>query len=249
MNAYSSNERGPPENVSSEGGRFLTARPAFAGPKALPARPRAARPPTDLAVLPTAPVQRRPVHIARRILRALLICCLSFAGLSARGQVAQEYDLKAAFLCKFALFVKWPTNAFPDAKAPITIGVLGSDPFGKSLDEVARNEIVQSRKLVVESFGSVESLIGPADGTNKICHLLFVSQSESGKLGKILAGLKGRPILTVGESDRFCQNGGIIQFVIVENKVRFIINQDAARAANIKLSATLLDLAEKNRKR
>ena len=152
-------------------------------------------------------------------------------------------------MCKFALFVKWPTNAFPDAKTPITVGVLGSDPFGKSLDEVARDQFVQKRKLDVESYGSVEGIIKLADEKNKICHILFVSQSESGKLGRIFAGLKGRHILTVGESDRFCQNGGIIQFVIVENKVRFIINQDAAKAANIKLSATLLDLAEKNRKR
>jgi len=191
----------------------------------------------------------RPANLAGRILCALFICCLSFAGLSARGQVAQEYDLKAAFLCKFALFVEWPTNAFPDAKTPITIGVLGSDPFGKSLDEVVRNEIVQKRKLEVESYSSAEGIIKLAEEKNKICHILFVSQSESGKLGGIFAGLKGRHILTVGESDRFCQNGWIIQFVIVESKVRFIINQDAAKAANIKLSATLLDLAEKNRKR
>ena len=108
----------------------------------------------------------------------MFICCLSFAGLSARGQVAQEYDLKAAFLCKFALFVKWPTNAFPDAKTPITIGVLGSDPFGKSLDEAVRNESVQERRLVIESYSSVESIINLADEKNKICHILFVSQSE-----------------------------------------------------------------------
>ena len=152
-------------------------------------------------------------------------------------------------MCKFALFVEWPTNAFPDAKTPITIGVLGSDPFGKSLDEVVRNEIVQKRRLDVESYSSVEGIIKLAEEKNKICHILFVSQSESGKLGRIFAGLKGRHILTVGESDRFCQSGGIIQFVMVENKVRFIINQDAAKAAKIKLSAALLDLAEKNRKR
>src|SRR5882672_6366560 len=191
----------------------------------------------------------RPANLDRRILRAMFICCVSFAGLAARGQVAQEYDLKAAFLCKFALFVEWPTNAFPDAKTPITIGVLGSDPFGKRLDEVVRNEIVQKRRLDVESYSSVEGIIKLAEEKNKICHILFVSQSESGKLGRIFAGLKGRHILTVGESDRFCQSGGIIQFVMVENKVRFIINQDAAKAAKIKLSAALLDLAEKNRKR
>jgi len=180
---------------------------------------------------------------------ATLFCCVSLAGLSASGQVAKEYDLKAAFLCKFALFVKWPTNAFSDAKAPIIIGVLGSDPFGNSLEEVARNETFQERKLTVRNYASVESLMNQADEEAKICHILFISQSESGKLGRIFTGLKGRPVLTVGESERFCQNGGIIQFVIVENKVRFIINQDAARAAEIKLSATLLDLAEKSRKR
>ena|SRR5438093_3573793 len=188
-------------------------------------------------------------QLLRGILRAMFICWLSLAGLSARGQVAQEYDLKAAFLCKFALFAEWPTNAFPDAKTPLTIGVLGNDPFGKSLDQVIRNGIVQKRRLDIESYSGAEGITKLADETNKICHILFVSQSESGKLGRIFAGLKGRHILTVGESDRFCQSGGIIQFVIVENKIRFIINQDAAKAAKIKLSATLLDLAEKNRKR
>src|SRR5438876_5794278 len=119
-------------------------------------------------------------HLLRRALCAIVVCCLSLAGLSARGQVAKEYDLKAVFLCKFALFVEWPTNAFPEAKTPITIGVLGSDPFGKSLTEAVRNEIVQERKLVVEFYSSVESIINLADETNKICHILFVSQSESG---------------------------------------------------------------------
>jgi len=191
----------------------------------------------------------RPPNLVHRIFCAIFVCCLSFAGLPARGQVAQEYDLKAAFLCKFALFVEWPTNAFPDAKTPITIGVLGSDPFGKKLEEAVRNGIVQKRRLEIETYSSVEAITKLADETNKTCHILFVSQSESGKLGRIFAGLKGRHILTVGESDRFCQSGGIIQFVIVENRIRFIINQDAAKAAKIKLSATLLDLAEKNRKR
>jgi hypothetical protein len=192
----------------------------------------------------------RAANLVRRILRATFICCLSFAGLSARGQVAQENPLKAAFLCKFALFVEWPTNAFPATNTPITIGVLGGDrSFGKSLDEIVLNQIVQQRKLAVESYSNVEGIIKQADEKNRVCHILFISQSESGKLGRILAALEGRHILTVGEGDRFCQSGGIIQFVIVENKVRFIINQDAAKAAKIKFSATLLDLAEKNRKR
>jgi len=205
--------------------------------------------------LKSACSKRERISIARAanpvgwILCTLFICCLGFTGLSARGQIAQEYDLKAAFLCKFPLFVKWPTNAFPDPETPITIGVLGKDPFGENFYHIVRKESVQKRNLVVEKFGAVEEVIKRADEGGKTCHILFVSKSESGKMTRILTVLKGRHILTVGESDSFCQNGGIIQFVIVEDKVRFIVNQDAAKVADLKLSATLLDLAEKNRKK
>ena len=191
----------------------------------------------------------RSANSLARILRTLFLCCLGFTALSARGEIAQEYHLKAAFLSKFALFVKWPTNAFPDSEMPITIGVLGKDPFGQNLNQVVQHEVVQNRNMVVERFGSVEELIKLTDEGRKTCHILFVSNSESGKMTKILAVLKGRHILTVGENDSFCQSGGIIQFVIVEEKVRFIINQEAATLAGIKLSATLLDLAAKNRKK
>src|SRR5712664_1838664 len=100
-----------------------------------------------------------------------------------------EYQLKAVFLFNFAQFVEWPPTAFPEAKAPLVIGVLGDDPFGPYLDETVRGEKVNNRPLVVQRFRQVEEI--------KTCHVLFISRSERERLGQILAGLKGRNILAV----------------------------------------------------
>ncbi|MBI3850288.1 MAG: YfiR family protein [Verrucomicrobia bacterium] len=177
-----------------------------------------------------------------RILRAVLLCLWSMVGLSTQSQIA-EYDVKAEYLYRFALFVDWPPEAFPGANTPITIGVLGNDPFGKRLDEVVKNEKVHGRELHVERFGRVEEIIRLAAEKNKVCHILFISQSESGKLDNILAGLKGRHILTVGESNRFAERGGIVGFVMKERKVRFKLNMVIATGEKLTISAQLQGVA------
>ena len=78
----------------------------------------------------------------------------------------------------------------------------------------------------------------------KSCHVLFISRSESDRLGEILAGLKGRNILTVSDADGFAQHGGMIRFVTEKNKIRLRINLDAAKAANLTISSKLLRPAE-----
>src|SRR5712664_4158707 len=107
----------------------------------------------------------------------------------AQTPTSPEYQLKAVFLFNFAQFVEWPPTAFPEAKAPLVIGVLGEDPFGPYLDETVRGEKVNNRPLVVQRFRQVEEI--------KTCHVLFISRSERERLGQILAGLKGRNILAV----------------------------------------------------
>jgi len=173
----------------------------------------------------------------------MCICFPSFAGLSARGQV-EEYLLKAAFLYKFALFVEWPPETFVDAKTPITIGIFGSDPFGKRLDEMVQDEVIRNLKLDVERYNNVDEIIKMANEKHKIRHILFVSQSESGKLDRIFASLRGRHILTVGESDRFVRSGGIIRFATEKNKIQLMINLDNAKSEKLTISSKLLRVAE-----
>ena len=148
----------------------------------------------------------------------------------------QEPQVKAVFLFNFAQFVEWPTNAFPEAQTPLVIGVLGDDPFGAYLDETVRGERVNNRSLVVRRFRRVEDI--------QICHVLFISQSEAERLDQILAGLKGRTILTVSDTESFSRRGGMIRFVTEKNKIRLRINLEAAKAARLTISSKLLRPAE-----
>jgi hypothetical protein len=149
---------------------------------------------------------------------------------------SREYEVKAVFLFNFAQFVEWQKDAFPDASAPLVIGILGSDPFGAYLDEAVRGERVNDRAIVIRRFSSVGDV-----GT---CHILFISKSEAPNLGDILAALKGRSILTVSDMDQFSRDGGMIRFVMESNKVRLRINNDAARAAGLRISSKLLRPSE-----
>jgi hypothetical protein len=147
-----------------------------------------------------------------------------------------EYQLKAVFLFHFAQFVDWPSEAFPEAQTPLVIGVLGEDPFGAHLDETVRGEEVNNRPLVVQRYRQVEEV--------KTSHILFISRSEADRLEQIVAALKGRHILTVGDAIGFARHGGMIGFVTEKNKIRLRINLEAAKAANLTISSKLLRPAE-----
>jgi hypothetical protein len=149
---------------------------------------------------------------------------------------ARAEDLKAVFLLNFAQFVEWPTNAFVDATAPFVIGILGENPFGKSLDEIVANETVHNHKIVVRHYQDVQEI---AD-----CQILFIASSESTRLDRIFEVLKGRSILTVGETDDFSARDGMIRFSIAQNRLHLGVNLEAAQAAQLVISSKLLRLAD-----
>jgi len=155
---------------------------------------------------------------------------------AAQTSTAPEYQVKAVFLFNFAQFVEWPSSAFLDPAAPLTICVLGEDPFGQYLDETVRGESVQSHPLAVRRYDRVEE--------TGACHIVFVGRQDQEPLQAILDTLKRRPILTVSDADEFAERGGMIRFVTDRNRIRLRINLDAARAANLILSSKLLRPAQ-----
>jgi hypothetical protein len=167
---------------------------------------------------------------------ALVLLFANRPGLSAQTGISKEYQIKAVFLFNFAQFVEWPTNAFPEAQTPLIIGILGNNPFETYLDGTVQGEKVNGHPLVVQRFSRAEDL--------KKCQILFISQSESKRVNRILANLKGQNILTVSDIDGFAKNGGVIRFVTEQNKIRFRINLEAAKNANLTVSSKLLRLAE-----
>jgi hypothetical protein len=148
----------------------------------------------------------------------------------------REYQIKAVFLYNFAQFVEWPPAAFQDTLAPLIIGVLGEDSFGIDLDAAAGGEKAGDRPIEVRRFRRIEEV-----GT---CHILFISRSEIPRFDLILGALRGRSILTVGDFQNFSVRGGMIHFVMENNRVRMRINLEAAKHAGLSLSSKLLRSAQ-----
>lgn len=155
---------------------------------------------------------------------------------AAAQEPSPEYVLKAAFLYNFVKFVEWPAEAFAGAKSPLTICVFGTDPFGASLDGVVRGETLGERGLLVQRPEALADL--------RDCQVLYVSRSERQRLPEVLAQVEGAPVLTVGDTGGFLRAGGVINFVLEDNKVRFQINQEAAERNRLTISSKLLRLAK-----
>jgi hypothetical protein len=167
------------------------------------------------------------------VVRAALLSLVAAVSLNALPP--REYDVKAAFLFNFAKFVEWPSQAFADPSALLVIGVLGDDPFGDVLPQIARGQTAQGRRIEVRRFTENEDY--------SKCHVLFVSRSVAGQSENILRRLKGRPVLTVGDHEDFVRQGGVVGFAMADKTVRFDINVKAAEAVELKLNSKLLAVA------
>jgi hypothetical protein len=144
----------------------------------------------------------------------------------AQSPDAGEYQVKAAFLYNFAKFVEWPPDSFSDGSAPLRICVLGQDPFGQELRDITSKKTVNGRELA------------------RTCHILFIASSEKAHLNRILESLRGADLLTVGDTKGFVQRGGVINFVLEDNRVLFEVNRKAADQARLKISSKLLNVAK-----
>lgn len=166
---------------------------------------------------------------------AIASCATPARALERARPVTQEYDLKAAFLFNFAQFVEWPKEAFLHADDPMVIGILGEDPFGRSLDEIVANESAHGRRLVVRRFRTPEDL--------GHCHILFVPRAEEAGLAQALTALGRRRVLTVGETKDFARSG-MIGFELVQRRLRLHVNLENTEAAGLVVSSKLLRQAQ-----
>jgi hypothetical protein len=155
--------------------------------------------------------------------------------ISAQTRPSPEYLIKAAYLLNFAKFVEWPADSFKDDSSPINLCILGADPFGSALDTI-KGKMVKGRPLKIRWNNKADDIEG--------CHILFISASEKQNLKQILYGLRSSNTLTVSEINGFAQLGGMINFIIVDQKVRFEINLDAVQRSRLKMNAQLLKLAK-----
>ncbi len=170
-----------------------------------------------------------------------LVAFIALAGLfaitAARAQSSLEYTVKAAYLAKFAPFIDWPADAFASPNAPLNICVLGPDPFGTDLEKATAGQKDGDHPLAVRRM---ETLLPGA-----VCQILFIHDADLAD--EALDALRTRPVMTVTDSGMRAH--GIISFVVIDNHVRFDIDDDAARRVGLSISSKLLTLAHAVRHR
>ena len=166
-----------------------------------------------------------------------LFLALAWSAVNGHAESASslEYRVKAVFLLNFAKFTQWPSQAFENDRSPIVICILGEDPFGAVMEETIKGETVDGRKLKIKRCKEPAEVDG--------CQILFIKGMNQERMAQVLRKMEGSNVLTVGESGAFLDAGGVIAFVMEQNKVRFEINETASERAGLKISSKLLSLA------
>jgi hypothetical protein len=178
------------------------------------------------------------MHNVRRR-TALIFACVFFpAMLFAQVSSAPAYKVKAVFLFNFTRFIDWPENAFTDPAAPFVIGIAGNNPFGNFLEQSVSGEKVGTHPILIQQYKTAHE--------NFNCHVLFVNFTDEEKIREVLSACSKKGILTVGDDPDFDKYGGIIRFYTEEDKIRLVINTDAARNAHLQISSKLLSVAKTN---
>lgn len=153
---------------------------------------------------------------------------------SAQRPDSSEAAVKAAFLYNFTKFVEWPGAAFPQPSAAFVVCAFADDAFRKELENILQNEQVRGRQIVMAP-ASLEDPRG--------CHLAYFAQRDDERQAKMLEAVRRSPVLTVGEGRRFIEQGGLIAFMLENDRVRFAVSRGAADAAGLIISSKLLRVA------
>lgn len=182
-------------------------------------------------------IPQRPVPWLRVF--AFISCALLPAYSQSKRDRPTDLQVEAAYLFNFGKFVRWPSNTDTPVAAgdSLEICVLGKDPFGSVLKSTIRGETIEGRPVVARTVLTVQE--------TESCRILFVSSSEEGRLTAILPAIRHQGALTVSNIPHFAERGGMIEFVNLDDRIRFAVNISSVREAGIGLSSELLKVATK----
>jgi hypothetical protein len=147
-----------------------------------------------------------------------------------------EYELKAAFLPKFPLFVQWPPDAFKSADAPLVIGIFGESEIAEHLEAITVGKTVGGRRLKVR--------ICRDSAEARRCHIVFFPGNELGAIAETLSQLAGAAVLTISDAPDFASVGGMVNLVTADKKIRLEVNLEAIQQAGLRMDPQLLQLAK-----
>jgi YfiR/HmsC-like len=156
---------------------------------------------------------------------------------TASAQSVSDDQVKAAYIYNFSKFVEWPARYFPTPKTSLHFCVLNNRPFEVELERIAKGKSVGGHIIDIIEVQDAEQ--------SRDCHLLFIDATRDRQTRRLLEALQGVSVLTIGESEGFLEEGGIINFMLEDNRVQFEINHKAANESGLYISSRLLGLARR----
>lgn len=147
----------------------------------------------------------------------------------------EAYKLKAVYLYNFLKFIDYPANVFSQSTSHLHICILGKDPFLSLLPQILKGKKAKDHPIATTQLNHVNQ--------GQHCHLLFISQSETDRLSRILDYLANSPVFTVSDIKGFVFQGGMLEFYGTNDRIQFFINYNNVLKADLKIGSRLLRLA------
>jgi hypothetical protein len=168
----------------------------------------------------------------------MLIAFFCSISRAATNDVGLEYRIKAAYLYNFTKFIEWPPPPPAAAEKPFVLGVL--DPDGLAFNVISESlrgkTGVNGRAIVVRRLSIL-------DQSATSCNQIFITRASGVDVARVRKVLDGLPIVVVGETAGFAEQGGVIGFVLTGDAVHCEINLAGAQRAGVKLSGRLASVA------
>ena len=165
----------------------------------------------------------------KRISFLLLLCCFAKSALVA--QANKESNLKAVFIYNFTRYVEWDNL---NDENNFIIGIMGSSALDLAIEVIANTNLVKNKRIILKHFSSPEDI--------SYCHILFIPRNYQFPVRSVIEKVP-KKVLVVGEKQGAATQGASINFILVNDKLKFEINPDAVYDAGLKASSQLLKLA------
>jgi len=166
----------------------------------------------------------------------LVLLCILLNGEKIYCQT-DEYTVKAVFLERFTRFVEWPeATELSDSTSPFILGIYGTNPFGDTIYDIYADQKIKNKRVQINKIATLKQA--------ENCHMLFISQSKRWLIGRITEYLRDKPVLTIGDTPGYANQGVHINFYIEKDEIRFEINKKAVDKAGLHMSFLLLELGK-----
>jgi len=177
------------------------------------------------------------INFSNQRIKIVFVTVLMFGFAARLMPQSAEFTMKAVALEKISLFISWPANTVRNNTAQeFVIGVFGQNPFREILEDVYKDKKIKDRKVKIITIKNIQDLTE--------CHLLFIPKIKTSELKNVLNYVKGKPILTISDSEGYAEAGCFINFYEYENKLRFEINQKSMENAGFSIDYRLLRVSK-----